>query len=183
MQLHCWPLILLVAAAPLQNPAGSAAQTPEPAKQQQAEAPKIKPEDLPVDIDRIERALANTPMLRFDKNNKPDFRVQVFGDKPTIDDILGPNWQKGPVPNAGMTHREFLDMVTPKDVQGSAAFSNKELAVVAASSFALQWTLQKAIAKFQNSKDEREREAARQEVLDALKALEDARAKAGLPRK
>lgn len=186
MQLHYWPLVLLIVAAPVQSPpaAGSAAQTTkEPSKQQEAQAPKVKAEDLPVDVDRIERALANTPKLRFDKDNKPVFRVEVFGDKPTIDDILGPDWQKGPVPYGGMTHQEFLDMVTPKDVQGYAAFSNKQGAVVAASSFLLQWTLQKAIAKFQNSKDDREREAARQEVLDALKALEDARAKAGLPRK
>ena len=186
MQLHHWPLILLIGAASAQNPpaAGSAAQTTkEPSKQQEAQAPKVKAEDLPVDIDRIQRALANTPKLRFDKDDRPVFRVEVFGEKPTIDDILGPDWARGPVPYGGMTHQEFLDMVTPKDVQGYAAFSNKEGAVVAATSFLLQWTLQKAIAKFRNSQDERAREAARQEVLDALKALEDARAKAGLPRK
>ena len=182
MQLHHWPLILLIAAAPVQNPPAQTT-TKEPPKQQEVQAPKVKAEDLPVDIDRIQRALANTPMLRFDKDKHPVFRVQVFGEKPTIDDILGPDWAKGPVPYGGMTHQEFLDMVTPKDVQGYAAFSNKEGAVVAASSFLLQWTLQKAIAKYQNSKDERERDAARQEVMDALKALEDARAKAGLPRK
>ena len=187
MQLHHWPVVLLVAAWSVQNPpaAGSAAQTPtkEPSKQQEAQAPKVTAADLPVDIDRIQRALANTPKLRFDKDDRPVFRVEVFGEKPTIDDILGPDWARGPVPYGGMTHQEFLDMVTPKDVQGYAAFSNKEGAVVAATSLLLQWTLQKAIAKFQNSQDERAREAARQEVLDALKALEDARAKAGLPRK
>lgn len=184
MHLYHLPLIILIAAAPGQNPPGTAAQaTKEPSKQQETPALKLKAEDLPVDIDRIQRALANTPMLRFDKDDRPVFRVEVFGEKPTIDDILGPDWQKGPVPYGGMTHQEFLDMVTPKDVQGYAAFSNKEGAVVAATSFLLQWTLQKAIARLQNSKDEREREAARQEVIDALKALEDARAKAGLPRK
>src|SRR5512147_1345043 len=126
MQLHYWPLILLIAAAQAQNPTGSTAQTTkEPATQQETQAPKVKPDDLPVDLDRIERALANTPKLRFDKDEKPVFRVEVFGDKPTIDDILGPGWQKGPVPYGGMTHQEFLDMVTPKDVQGYAAFSTK----------------------------------------------------------
>ena len=182
MHLYHLPLILFIIAAPVQNPAGSQA-TKEPSKQQATQPSKLKAEDLPVDIDRIQRALANTPMLRFDKDDRPVFRVEVFGEKPTIDDILGPDWQKGPVPYGGMTHQEFLDMVTPKDVQGYAAFSNKEGAVVAATSLLLQWTLQKAIAKFQNSQDEREREAARQEIVDALKALEDARAKAGLPRK
>ena len=54
---------------------------------------------------------------------------------------------------------------------------------VAATSFLLQWTLQKAIRKFKETENAREREAARKEVLDALNALEEARAKAGLPKK
>ena len=120
--------------------------------------------------------------MRFDANHKPIFRVQVFGEKPTIDDILGPDWATGPVPHGSMTHQEFLAMVTP-DTQGSAAFTNAENATVAATSFVLQWTLQRAIKKFKESQDEREREAARKEVMDALNALEQARAKAGLPRK
>lgn len=183
MQLVHYCLILAIAAAPLQNPPPSGSAAPQKPAQPQAQAPEVKAEELPVDIDRIQRALANTPKLRFDSENRPVFRLQVFGEKPTIDDILGPDWQKGPVPYGGMTHQEFLNMVTPKDVQGYAAFSNAEGATVAATSFLLQWTLQKAIAKYRNSQDEREREAARQEVLDALKALEDARARAGLPRK
>ena len=147
----------------------------------QDEPPKI---DLPVDLDRIQKALANTPKLRFDpETSRPVFRVQIFGEKPTIDDILGPDWAKGPVPHGGMTHQEFLNLVTPKDVQGYAAFSNKEGMTVAATSFLLQWTLQKAIRKYNETKDERAREAARKEVMEALNALEEARAKAGLPRK
>jgi hypothetical protein len=186
MQLfYHWSLVLLVAVSsghPPPTQSYSQAATQNPAAQE-AQAPAVKAGDLPVDMGRIQRALANTPKLRFDKNERPVFRVEVFGEKPTIDDILGPDWSKGPVPYGGMTHQEFLDMVTPKDVQGYAAFSNKQAATVAATSFLLQWTLQKAIAKYRTSQDERERETARQEVLDALKELEAARAKAGLPRK
>ena len=81
------------------------------------------------------------------------------------------------MPHGAMTHQEFLNLVTPKDVQGYAAFSNEQAATVAATSFLLQWTLQKAIQVVQRkTQDERARAAARQEVLDALKALEDARA-------
>ena len=155
-----------------------------PPKQPPAEKPKVDPTiDLPVDLGRIQRALAKTPMLRFDAQNRPVFRVQVFGDKPTIDDILGPDWAKGPVPHGGMTHQEFLNMVTPTEARGYAGFTNKEGMTVAATSLALQWTLQKAIRKLKETQNEREREAARREVLDALNALEEARAKAGLPRK
>jgi hypothetical protein len=181
----CFIVLLSVPSDAL--PPQGAPQTPPqqttPTKPQ-ADPPKIDPNIvLPVDLDRIQRALAQTPRLQFDSENRPVFRVQVFGEKPTIDDILGPDWAKGPVPYGGMTHQEFLSMVTPVEARGYAGFTNKEGMTVAATSFLLQWTLQKAIRKFNETQNEREREAARKEVLDALNALEEARAKAGLPRK
>jgi hypothetical protein len=168
----------LLAAAP-----GPPQQSTPSTEKPQSGTVKVDPADLPVSLDRIQRALADTPKLRFDTTDRPVFRVEVFGEKPTIDDILGPDWAKGPVKHGSMTHQEFLNMVTPKDVQGYAAFSNEEGAVVAATSFLLQWTLQKAIRTFKETSDERAREAARKEVLDALNALDQARAKAGLPRR
>jgi hypothetical protein len=140
------------------------------------------PDELPVDLDRIQRALARPPALKLD-TNRPVFRVEVFGREPTIEDILGPDFLRGPVPYGGMTHGEFLNMVTPKDVQGYAAFSNKEAATVAATSFALRWALRQAMQKYKDAKQEREREAARREVEDALAALRRARRDAGLPDK
>ncbi|HVL66740.1 MAG TPA: hypothetical protein VM364_05705 [Vicinamibacterales bacterium] len=166
----------LLAGAAFPQPPQS---TPPPAPQKTDAPQNPGAVELPVDIDRIQRALANTPRLRFDKDLKPVFRVQVFGEKPTIEDILGPDFARGPVPHGGMTHQEFLNLVTPKDVQGYAAFSNEEAATVAATSFLLQWTLQRAIQKYRETRDEQARAAARQEVLDALEALEKARAKAG----
>jgi hypothetical protein len=82
-----------------------------------------------------------------------------------------------------MTHQDFLDLVTPKDVQGYAAFSNKQGMVVAATSIALQWALQKALDKFKDARNERAKEAAQKEVQDALDALRKARREAGLPDK
>jgi hypothetical protein len=82
-----------------------------------------------------------------------------------------------------MTHQEFLAMVTPRDVQGYAAFSNGEAFTVAATSFGFQLAmqgLQKAIRKFEEAREDRARESARREVLDALSALQEARRKAGL---
>lgn len=176
MALMHWCFALLLASAPV-----GAAQTPQQPTQAPAKPPsgaaKVNPDDLPVSLDRIQRALANTPRLVFDEKDRPVFRVQVFGEKPTIEDILGPDWANGPVKHGSMTHQEFLKMVTPEDVQGYAAFSNGEGATVAASSLLLQWTLQKALHKYRETKDEREREAARQEVLQALEALEKARRK------
>lgn len=150
------------------------AQAPPP---QKPPAATVTADELPVSLDRIQQALASTPKLRFDDQDRPVFRVEVFGEKPTIEDILGPDFARGPVKHGAMTHQEFLNLVTPKDVQGYAAFSNKEGMTVATTSFLLQWTLQKAIQKYRETKDERAREAARREVMEALDALEKARAK------
>ena len=111
------------------------------------------------------------------------FRVQVFSRSPTIDDILGPDWRKGPTPLGAMTHREFLDLVTPNDVKGYAAFDNKQALVVAATSFALQWAVTKAMDKLKNAVTERQKDAAKKEVDEALAALKRARREAGLPDK
>jgi hypothetical protein len=165
---------------------GSGPQTPAQTTNPQeprAGAVTIDPEALPVSLDRIQEALAETPMLRYDELDRPVFQVQVFGRRPTLEDILGPDWDRGPVRHGAMTHQEFLALITPTDVQGYAAFTNEQGATVAATSFALQWTLQRAIRTFHENQDERARAAARQEVLDALTALEQARAKAGLPRR
>lgn len=184
MQLAQSGLILFLTAL-MPSPQGTGQQ---PTVQQPAPlekpAGKIDPTTLPVDLERIQRALAHTPKLQIDPlSNRPVFRVQVFGEKASIEDILGPDFAKGPVPYGSMTHQEFLRMVTPDEARGYAGFTNREGITVATSSFALQWALQKAIAKFNETQDARAREAARQEVIEAMNALEEARAKAGLPRK
>jgi hypothetical protein len=184
----CLVLLLAVPAGQLARPLPPADASPSttgqnPAPEQEsptAPAPKIDPEDLPVSLDRIQRALARTPVLQFDPDARPVIRVQVFGERPTLEDILGPDYARGPVPHGSLTHQEFLEMVTPKDVQGYAAFSNGQGATVAATSFLFQWTLQRAIETYNETRDEQRRAAARQEVLDALQALEEARARAGL---
>jgi len=133
-----------------------------------------------VNIDRIQRAVERVPAIRPD-TTRAVFRVQVFSRKPTIDDILGPDWRKGPTPMGAMSHQEFLNLVTPEAVRGYAAFDNKQAVTVAATSFALKWALQKAMDKVSEAKTEHAKQAARKEVAEALAALKKARYEAGLP--
>jgi hypothetical protein len=168
---------------PPQTPEARAQSAESAQKPAEAATTPVEPvPQLPVSLERIQRALSRPPAIRL-RGDRVVFRVEVLGRKPTIEDILGPDYLKGPVPYGGMTHQEFLNMVTPKDVQGYAAFNNREGMTVAATSFALQWALQKAIHKFETAKQDREREAARKEVQEALAELEKARLKAGLPPK
>jgi hypothetical protein len=175
-------LILLSAlsAGVQQPPAATSAGTDASQKQAASpEATSLDPDGLPVSLARIQKGLAKPQTVRLNPDRQV-FRVEIFGQKPTIEDILGKDFLKGPVPYGGMTHQEFLSMVTPKDVQGMAAFSNKQGIIVAATSVALQWALQAAIHKYDEAKDNRAKEAARKEVQDALDALRRARRAAGL---
>ncbi len=170
-------LLLLVALTPQQQPAPTSAQPA--AEQTAASSSSGSTEDLPVSLDRIQRALATPPPIEL-KEQHPVFRLEVFGRKPTLEDLLGEKFWIGPTPYGGMTHKEFLDMVTPKELQPYAGFTGGYLVAETALTLAEQWALKQAIQHFKQAKEDHEREAARKEVLDALAALEKARRDAGL---
>jgi len=144
-------------------------------------------DDLPVSLDRIQRALAAPGVLKIleptVRDGRPVYRVDIEGAKIDMRTLLGKEALRGPVPYGGMTHQEFLDLVTPDDVRGYAAFSNAEGITVAATSIALQWAVLKAIDALKKAKDAREQDAATKEVEEALEALRKARRAAGLPEK
>jgi hypothetical protein len=145
-------------------------------------AQSARPDDLPVSLERIQRALSAPPAIDL-KEQHPVFRIEVFGRKPTLEDILGERFWIGPTPYGGMTHREFLDMVTPKEAQPFGAFTGGHLVAQAALTLVEQWGLKAAIKKYREALTNNEREAARKEVMEALAALEKARREAGLPPK
>jgi hypothetical protein len=167
-------LVVTLAAAP---PCASAQTADRPSPPSQPSGETVQ---LPVSIDKIQKAISRPPAIQ-PRSDRVVFRVEVFANKPTIEDILGPDYLKGSTPYGGMTHSEFLDMVTPKEFKGVAMFTNKEALIIAATSLAMKWALMKAIDKLKEAKTERAREAARREVIEAMNELEAARKKAGLP--
>jgi hypothetical protein len=135
--------------------------------------------------ERIERALAHEPAVKPEQADKV-FRVEVFGKRPTIFDFIGTDVLKGPVPIGSSAHQEFLKSVTPEDVQGYAMFSNREGAVVAASSLGSALIMNALLESFYKVRGvlrTRAEQDARAEVLAALAELQRARAAAGLPPK
>jgi len=168
--LLAWALVAM-------GPQQTAAQPQQSAASEQTQTSKS--DDLPVSLDRIVRALAAPAPVQF-KEQHPVFRVDVYGRKPTIEDLLGEKFWVGPVSYGGMTHQQFMDMNTPKTVQPYAGFTGKYLVAETALTLAEQWALKQAIHKFKDAKSDHERDAARKEVLDALAELEKARKAAGL---
>lgn len=139
--------------------------------------PPVSVDDLPVSISRIQRALNGPPPIAL-KEQHPVFRLEIFGRQPTIEDVLGEKFWIGPTPYGSMTHQDFLQMVTPKLAQPYAGFTGKYLVAETALTLMEQWALKSAIRHFRDAKGEKERQAARKEVLDALAALERARRQA-----
>ena len=186
------PVVLL--AVLLTGSPQQAATPPEPESTPQtssSEKPSQSTEstttELPVSLKRIQRALSAPSPLRLVETRTRDgrqiFRVDIEGEKIDIQELIGRDSLRAPATYGGMTHQEFLDLVTPDDVKGYAAFSNGQGMVVAATSIALQWAALKAIDKFKEAKDSRAKEAARKEVEEALEARRRARRAAGLPDK
>lgn len=146
----------------------------------QQSAPPSSSDELPVSLDRIQRALSNKPAIELKEQN-PVFRLEVFGRKPTLEDLLGEKFWIGPTPYGGMTHQDFMNKVTPQVFQSFGGFTGTGLLQAAALTLAETWALKHAIQKFRSALTDRERNAARKEVLDALAELERARRDAGLP--
>jgi hypothetical protein len=178
--------VLLSVSAPQQGSTPGGAEA-SPAAPSSSSANGGSSDELPVSLSRIQRALAKPPSIRIVKTEIRDgrqlFRVDIEAEKVDIQTILGKDHLLGPAPYGGMTHQEFLNLVTPEAVRGYAPYSNGQGMVIAATSIALQWAVLKAIDKLKDARDERGREQARKEVQDALDALRKARAAAGLPDK
>ena len=170
------PALLLLASL------ASQAQQPPAAPPSAPAASSPEQIELPVSLSKIKKAVSRKPTID-PQESRPVFRVEVIAKQPSIFDILGPDFLIGPVPYGGMTHQEFLAMVTPVEYRGYSMFTNREGLTVAATSLAMQWALLKAVDKLKDARTERAKEAARKEVLDAMNQLEEARKKAGLPGK
>lgn len=181
------PLLAFALLVSAQQPTGSTtAQPPEVAAPSHQQTSTQRPTtqqsssaDLPVSLDRIQRALEGPPPIKLQEEH-PVFRVEVFGKKPTLEDLLGEKFWIGPTPYGGMTHQEFMQMNTPKELQPYAGFTGKYLVAESALTIVEQWALKKAVQHYETAHDDREREVARKEVLDELAALEAARKAAGL---
>ena len=171
MQFPAGLLVASLLATP-QQPAVT-----EPRETAQPPAANGTEVELPVSLSKIKKAVSRPPAIK-PQENRPVFRVEVIAKKPTIVDILGPDYLTGPVPYGGLTHQEFLSMVTPVEYRGYSMFTNTEGLAVAATSLALQWGLMKALDKLKDARTERAKDAARKEVLEAMNALEEARKKA-----
>lgn len=121
-------------SATLLAPAGLFAQQPE----NNGTSKTIKPEkdsseNLPVSLERIRRQLTTTrTRSRSSKDGlRLEYFVDVYGRAPRIDLFLPmENITRTPVMYGGMTHQEFLQVVTPQEFKSPPADIGAALAAL-----------------------------------------------------
>ena len=93
-----------------------------PAAPAPAAAPEIDVSRLPIDLRRIEKSFRQTTIREQRDGLNLRYFVDVYAKAPAIvlftkeDNLLN-----GPVPYGAPTHREMLDMITPKEHRAPAA--------------------------------------------------------------
>lgn len=173
------PLVLLIlTATAVAQPAGTSAGRPPDPDPPAHSSPAPAAVGLPVSLDRIRRDLARADTLaRATVTDwQPMFRVEVDGQLPSFSVFIGEDESlSGPAPWGGMTHAEFMAMVTPPQARAFGASTNGALLQVLASSLATAYGVQGLTALARAAPDgiRRGREAvARREVQRTLAELE-----------
>ena len=126
-----------------------AQQPPSPRRPEASASTPSTPveNELPVSLDRIRARLAAQPQPRGSKDGlRLSYYVDVYGVAPRLE-IFAPeiNLTIAPVQYGGMTHREFLDLVTPQEFKSPVADIPSALAAL------IKW----AAEKRKNGSDQR----------------------------
>jgi len=107
--------------------AGAAAQSPAPETPPQAQAPaaaqaQINPDQLGLNLSRIQRELRRSAERQEYDGLNLRYYVNVFAPAPTIR-LFTPldNLLYGPAPYGGPSHRDMMQMITPQEFRAPAA--------------------------------------------------------------
>lgn len=84
---------------------------------------------------------------------------------------VGFNLRSGPVPGAGMTHQEFLQMVTPKNLYSSGGIRAIEQLEWGLTNYAAVWAIKKLYKELDEARTEWRRKQIQEQIDRELAAL------------
>lgn len=100
------------------------------------------------------------------------FFAQTNERAPSFEKLtMGFNLRTGPVPGAGMTHQEFLGMVTPKYLYSSAGINALEQLEWGIVNYAAIWTVKRLYKELSEAKTEWRRKQIQEQIDRELAAL------------
>lgn len=167
-------------AAPQEE--ASAGKPAQPSATAGPAGPPVSDADaLPVSLDRIKQGLAAESTLKVElpiRDDIPRYYVEVNATPDFEVFLEGFDLRFGPVPGAGMTHQEFLQLVTPKDLYSQAGFSALEILTANLGFAAAMYLATKAFNALLQANSERERQEIRRQIQRELAELQTANKKA-----
>jgi hypothetical protein len=176
MRLIALLLTGFLVAAPAtagQTPASPPGEKPSP----DADANSTPGTDLPVSLDRIreglERPAAAGQLLRsLDKQQQPDFRVEIR-EKQKLDALIASlDFKSGPTPAGGIYAFEQQRMLVPPVdnplAQPYAAFSQGQLLTILVENLVGKYLVGQSLAAISKAQRENAEAAARREVEEAI---------------
>jgi hypothetical protein len=126
----------------------------------------------PRQFERIQRALSQPSSLKLDEQQLR-FYLEIVARRPTFAEYAkGYDFLHGPTKGGNpMSHDEFLQMVTPKEMYSSAGITASEQVQFALTNYIGQTLIRKALEELKKAKDAREVEAIRERIDRELEAL------------
>jgi hypothetical protein len=111
----------------LQPPPAPQPQTPTPSQTSTAQPTEGALAMTPAQMEKIKRALTSPDVLRR-ADDRLRFYMEIVARQPNFQDFIGStDLKNGPVAGAPMTHQDFLNMVTPKQMYSQAGIKPTDL--------------------------------------------------------
>jgi len=153
---------------PAQTQTGSQSQPPQTQKTE----PTATDPQQQQDLSRIRKGLSVEPIIRLDEE-RLRYYLQILAKQPKFEDFVkGYDLMNGPTRRGNpMTHQEFLNMVTPREMVSTAGIKPVEMLQFAITNWLGQALIKKALAELGNAKTEREIEEIRARIDRELAAL------------
>jgi len=152
-----------------QKPGAATAAAPK------ASDPSQDVPDIPLtqaDLDRIKKSLSNPPILRLD-DNRLKFYIQILAKQPQWSEwVKGYDFMNGPTKRGNpMSHQEFLNMVTPKEMYGSGGISAPEMLTMALVNYFGKKAITKGLKEIGETRDQKKIAEIRARIDAELAAL------------
>jgi hypothetical protein len=126
---------------------------------------------LPVDVDKIRTAL-NRPQPLHINDQHLRFYLEVRPAPKTFMTLVGNfDLMKGAVPGAAATGRDLAAMMTPREMYSSAGITATDMLQFAATNFAAQALIRRAVDEIRNAKDQKQVADIRARIDRELTAL------------
>jgi hypothetical protein len=135
--------------------------------------------DVPAEqVDRVRRALQNKPLV--DLNSEQlRFYIQIIGRQPMTfaDYAKGSDLMHAPTRRGNpMSHQEFLNLVTPREIHSSGGITPSELLQFALTNWLGQTLVRRGLEEIKEARTEKEKQEIRDRIdreLLILRANED----------